>query len=250
MVSQQQCVFITGGNAGIGLATALRFADEGIDVAIFSRRSELNTSARKLIENKGVRCLALDGDVTEERSVREAIEKTCNEFGGLTYGFNNAGAQQSVKPLIDLSLEEYHQQMNVNVLGTFLGLKYMIPAIKASGGGAICNNASAAGLIPSAMQAVYGAAKFAVVGMTKGAALECAKDGVRVNVVCPGATTGTMWLKFEEDHPDRAAMALEKHPLGRVGDKEEVASAALYLCRDATFTTGHAFTVDGGRTLR
>ena len=114
--------------------------------------------------------------------------------------------------------------------------------------GAICNCASAAGLIPSAMQVGYAAAKFAVVGKTRGAALECAKDGVRVNVVCPGATTGEMWVKFAADNPDRAKLALAKHPLGRVGLKEEVADALLFLCRDATFTTGHALSVDGGRT--
>ena len=94
----------------------------------------------------------------------------------------------------------------------------------------------------------YAAAKFAVVGLTRGAALEAAGDNVRVNVVCPGATTGEMWLQFAQDHPERAAVALAKHPLGRVGEKEEVADAVLFLCRDATFTTGHAFPVDGGRT--
>lgn len=240
--------FVTGANSGIGLATALRFAQEGANIAIFARRADQNEEARKLIEAQGAACLALTGDVTQENSVRDAIAATVRRFGGLHYGFNNAGAAQAVTPLVELSTDEFDRLMNVNVRGTFLGLKYMIPAIKASHGGAICNCASAAGLIPSAFQVGYAAAKFAVVGLTRGSALECAKDGVRVNVVCPGATTGDMWLKFAAEHPERATAALAKHPLGRVGLKEEVAEAVLFLCRDATFTTGHAFSVDGGRT--
>jgi NAD(P)-dependent dehydrogenase (short-subunit alcohol dehydrogenase family) len=240
--------FVSGANSGIGLATALRFAKEGANVAIFARRARENEQARQEIEAQGAACLSLNGDVTDEASFRDAIAATVRYFGALHYGFNNAGASQSVTSLVDLSIEEFERLINVNVRGTFLGLKYMIPAIKASQGGAICNNASAAGLIPSALQVVYAAAKFAVVGMTRGCALESAKDGVRVNVVCPGATTGEMWMKFAADNPERAKVALAKHPLGRVGLKEEVADAVLFLCRDATFTTGHALTVDGGRT--
>jgi len=241
-------VFVTGANSGIGLATALRFAAEGANVAIFARRESQNQKARELIEVKGASCLALTGDVTDESSVRDAIAATVSRFGGLHYGFNNAGASQTLTPLVDLTLAEFEHLMNINVRGTFLGLKYMIPQIKAAGGGAICNCASVAGLMPSAMQVAYAAAKFAVVGMTRGCALECAAHGIRVNVVCPGATTGEMWIKFAVEHPDRAKAALAKHPMGRVGLKEEVAEAVLFLCRDATFTTGHSFTVDGGRT--
>ena len=112
----------------------------------------------------------------------------------------------------------------------------------------ICNNASAAGLVGTPYQALYAAAKFAVVGLTKSAALECAKSGVRINVVCPGATTGDMFLRYREQFPDAAEMAVGLHPMNRIGDKEEVAAAVLYLLRDATFTTGHALTVDGGLT--
>jgi NAD(P)-dependent dehydrogenase (short-subunit alcohol dehydrogenase family) len=240
--------FVSGANSGIGLATALRFAREGANVAIFARRAHENEQARQQIEALGCACLSLNGDVTDEASFRDAVAATVRHFGSLHYGFNNAGASQSVTPLVDLPLEEFERLMNVNVRGTFLGLKYMIPAIAASQGGAICNCASAAGLVPSALQVAYAAAKFAVVGLTRGSALECAKDGVRVNVVCPGATTGEMWVKFAAENPERAKVALAKHPLGRVGLKEEVADAVLFLCRDATFTTGHALSVDGGRT--
>ncbi|WP_395647666.1 SDR family NAD(P)-dependent oxidoreductase [Terricaulis sp.] len=241
-------VFVTGANSGIGLATALRFAEEGANVAIFSRRAGANAEACALIEAKGVEAYSFAGDVGDEDAVREAVAATVRAWGGLHYAFNAAGAAQSVTPLTELSLDEYETLMSANARGTFLSMKYEILAIRASGGGAICNCASAAGLIPSAFQVAYAGAKFAVVGMTRGAALECAKDGVRVNVVCPGATTGEMWVDFARKHPDRAALALAKHPMNRVGEKEEVAAAVLFLCRDATFTTGHAFPVDGGRT--
>jgi NAD(P)-dependent dehydrogenase (short-subunit alcohol dehydrogenase family) len=240
--------FATGANSGIGLAAALRFAQEGANIAIFARRATQNAHAQSLIEAAEARCITFAGDVADEKAMQAAIARTTEHFGGLHYGFNCAGMAQSVTPLTDLSAQEFDQLLSVNVRGTFIGLKFMIPAIRASGGGAICNCASAAGLIPSAFQVGYAAAKFAVVGMTRGAALECARDGIRVNVVCPGATTGEMWVKFAAENPQRAQLALAKHPLGRVGNKEEVADAVLFLCRDATFTTGHALSVDGGRT--
>lgn len=243
-----QCLFVTGGNSGIGLATALRFAREGADIAILARRAEANDAARAEIEALGVRCLAIAGDVTLEDDVRRAVERAVTAFGRIDFAFNCAGLNQSVTALEQLDLAEFTALMDVNARGTFLAMKHQIAAMRQAGGGAICNCASAAGLIPSALQVAYAAAKFAVVGLTRGAALECAADAIRVNVVCPGATTGEMWLQFAAEHPDRAALALAKHPLGRVGAKEEVADAVLFLCRDATFTTGHALPVDGGRT--
>jgi len=241
-------LFVTGGNSGIGLATALRFAREGADIVILARRAEANAAARAAIEALDVRCLTISGDVTDEGDVAAAVGAAVDAFGRIDFAFNCAGLNQSVTPLEALELDEFTRLMDVNARGTFLAMKHQIAAMRAAGGGAICNCASAAGLIPSALQVGYAAAKFAVVGLTRGAALEAAKDGIRVNVVCPGATTGEMWLAFAQEHPDRAAMALAKHPLGRVGAKEEVADAVLYLCRDATFTTGHALPVDGGRT--
>jgi NAD(P)-dependent dehydrogenase (short-subunit alcohol dehydrogenase family) len=128
-------------------------------------------------------------------------------------------------------------------------MKHQIPLILASGGGAIINNSSAAGLIGTPYQALYAAAKAAVVSLTKSTALEYAKSGLRVNVVCPGATTGDMFLRYRRDFPEAAEMAAAMHPMNRIGEKEEVASAVLYLCRDATFTTGHALIIDGGMTV-
>ncbi len=241
-------LLVTGGNTGIGLAAALLFARLGVHVAIYARRAERNEAARAEIERCGVRCLTFSGDVADEKAIATAVERTMQEFGGLHYAFNNAGVEQTPLPITELSEAEYAEQTDVNVKGTFLGMKYEIPAIIASGGGAICNNASAAGLVGVAYQSLYAAAKFAVVGMTRSAALEQAKSGVRINAVCPGATTGDMNLRFSAKFPEAGAQAAALHPMGRIGAKEEVAQAVLFLCRDATFTTGHAFPVDGGLT--
>ena len=242
-------LFVTGGNVGIGLATALAFAEQGVNIAIYARRAEKNVQARKLIEATGVKCMTFAGDATDENQLVRAIEETAQKLGGLHYAFNNVGVSQTATTLAHLSLADYDHQMDGNVKSTFFAMKHEIPAIIASGGGAICNNASASGLVATSHQALYSAAKFAVVGLTKATALELATDNVRVNVVCPGATTGEMFLRFRSEFPDIAEQAVAKHPMGRIGLKEEVAQAVLFLCRDATFTTGLAFTVDGGRTV-
>lgn len=240
-------LFVTGGNVGIGLATALAFAEQGTNVAILARRADKNDQARALIEENGVRCLTFAADANDETALARALAETAATLGGVHYAFNNVGVSQRGAPLTDLTEADYQDQMNGNVKCTYLAMKHEIPVIIASGGGAICNNASASGLSATAYQALYTAAKFAVVGLTKATALELAKLNVRVNVVCPGATTGDMFLRFRDEFPEIAEKALELHPMGRIGKKEEVAQAVLFLCRDATFTTGLALTVDGGR---
>lgn len=241
---ESENIFITGGNAGLGLATALRFAQEGIDVAIMARREDANDAAKAQVESLGVRCITFAGDVTNEADMSEAVASAAETFNGLFYAFNCAGISQSLTPLEHLTGDEFDNLMAVNARGTFLAMKYQLPVIRAGGGGAICNCASAAGLVPSAQQVAYAAAKFAVVAMTRGTALEVAKDQIRVNVVCPGG----MWFDTIDKSPEFAEMALARHPLGRIGEAREVADAVLFLCRNATFTTGHAMTVDGGRT--
>jgi NAD(P)-dependent dehydrogenase (short-subunit alcohol dehydrogenase family) len=242
-------LFVTGGNVGIGLATAMLFAEQGANVAIYSRRGDKNAEAKALVEKAGVRCITFAADANDEIALKNAIDETVATFGGLHYAFNNVGVSQSGVAVTDLSQQDYDHQMDGNVRCTFLAMKYEIPAILASGGGAICNNASASGISATAYQALYSAAKFAVIGLTKAVALEWAAQNVRVNVVCPGATTGEMFLRFRTEFPEIAEKAVAAHPMGRIGLKEEVAQAVLYLCRDATFTTGLALTVDGGRTV-
>jgi NADP-dependent 3-hydroxy acid dehydrogenase YdfG len=159
-------LFVTGGNVGIGLATALAFAEQGVNIAIYARRTEKNVLARELIEATGVKCMTFAGDATDENQLVRAIEETAQKLGGLHYAFNNVGVSQTATTLAHLSLADYDHQMDGNVKSTFFAMKHEIPAIIASGGGAICNNASASGLVATSHQALYSAAKFAVVGLT------------------------------------------------------------------------------------
>jgi NAD(P)-dependent dehydrogenase (short-subunit alcohol dehydrogenase family) len=248
MKMRGKAVFITGGNTGIGLATARVFAAEGVNVAIFARRRDRNEQAEAEISALGVDCISFTGDVTNAEQMERAIQETADRFGGLHYAFNNAGIDQTPIRLPELSEQDFVDQIDINVKGTFLGMKYQIPLILKSGGGAICNNASASGLVGTPYASLYAAAKFAVVGMTRSVALEYAKETLRINVVCPGATTGDMFLRYREQFPEAGELAASYHPMGRIGYKEEVANAVLFLCRDATFTTGHALPVDGGLT--
>ena len=240
-------IFITGGNAGIGLATSLLFAREGHDVAIVGRRAEQNRLARAEIEAAGARCLDLAGDVTDEDFLRAAVRRTAEEFGGLRYAFNNAGVEQALIPLPGQSIEDYRRVMDVNVLGVWLAMREEIPVIQASGGGCVVNTSSVAGLVGLARAELYVAAKHAVIGLTKSAALEYAPQGVRVNAVCPGVVRTDLFERLAVANPDLDPAAL--HPMGRVGAAGEVASAVLYLCRDATWTTGQALAMDGGWTV-
>lgn len=242
-------IFITGGNSGIGLATALLFAKQGANVAIFSRRRDENAAAREKIEKTGAKALDFAGDVTDETTVRNALTKTAETFGGLHFAFNNAGVEQFPTPLVDQTMADYRRIIDVNVMGVWLGLKHEIPLIEKSGGGCVVNNSSVAGLIGMAQIELYIASKHAVIGLTKSAALEYAKRGVRVNAVCPGAVDTEMYERFVSKDPELMRNIENMHPMGRSGTPEEIASAVLWLCRDATFTTGQALVLDGGFTV-
>src|SRR5260370_21204683 len=241
-------IFITGGNAGIGLATALLFAKQGANVAILSRRREENAAARAKIEKLGVKALDFAGDVTNETTIRNALAKTAETFGGLRFAFNNAGVEQAPAPLPQQTLEDYRRIIDVNVTGVWLCLKHELPLIERSGGGCIVNTSSVAELIGMAQIELYIASKHAVLALTKSAALEYAKSGVRVNAVCPGAVHTDMYDRFVSKDPDLAQNIENMHPMGRSGTPEEMASAVLWLCRDATFTSSQALDLDGGFT--
>jgi NAD(P)-dependent dehydrogenase (short-subunit alcohol dehydrogenase family) len=239
-------LLIMGGNSKMAVATAVAFAREGANIVIIGRRPQRNALASEAVEEIGGQCLALVGDVTDEEQVASAVAAATAEFGGLHWAFNNAGADQPSKRIPDLTREDYELQFDVNVRGTFYGLKHEIPAIIASGGGAICNNASAAAHIGVPTHALYSAAKAAVVSMTRSAALEFARENVRVNVISPASTDSDMFNAFRAQNPQAAAEAAKRYKMGRMGTAEEIAKAVLFLSRDATYTTGHALPVDGG----
>ncbi|MBP3864007.1 MAG: SDR family oxidoreductase [Pseudomonas sp.] len=242
-----QVALVTGAGAGIGQATALAFAGEGLKVVVADRDVAGGEDTVAQIKAAGGSAIFLGCDVTVEAQVKQLMEHTISTYGRLDYDFNNAGIEIEQGRLADGTLDEFDAIMGVNVKGVWLCMKYQLPLMLAQGGGAIVNTASVAGLGAAPKMSIYSASKHAVIGLTKSAAIEYAKKRIRVNAVCPAVIDTAMFRRAYEADPRKAEFAAAMHPVGRIGKVEEVASAVLYLCCDgAAFTTGHALAVDGG----
>jgi NAD(P)-dependent dehydrogenase (short-subunit alcohol dehydrogenase family) len=250
-IMKDKTLFITGGNEGIGLATALLFARQGANIAIMGRRAEKNAEAQKQIAATGVKCLAISGDVTREDDMARAIQQVTDTFGGLHFAFNNAGIVATPKPFPQLTSEDFDHLIGINLKGVWLAMKYELPAILASGGGSIVNTGSMASAVGMPMLPLYVASKHGVLGMTKSAALEYARQGVRINMVCPGTTRDTgIYNDMAKHAPHVEEMLLQMVPMGRLCTPDEIAGTVLYLCSDAaSYVTGQAIYVDGGITV-
>lgn len=241
--------FITGAGSGIGRTTALAFAAEGANVAVAGIPEADVVETARLIEESGGRALALVCDVTQVSDVKAALDRTVETFGRLDVAFNNAGVEQSKTPVSDLTTEEWHRIIGVNLTGVFLCMKHEIPLMQVAGG-AIVNTSSGAGVIGIPGQAGYAAAKWGVIGMSKSAALEYAVNDIRINVVCPGIIDTPMMDRFTGDTDEGRDAVIAMEPIGRMGRPEEIASAVLWLCSDlGSFTVGHALVIDGGQTV-
>ena len=246
---QDKVVVVTGGNAGIGRAAALLFAQEGARVAVAAQREDEGRAVTERIVRDGGQAIFVRTDVAVADDHRTLIEKTVDAFGRLALAFNNAGTEQFGQTIVKLAEDEWDRVLAVNLKGVFLGLKYQIPAMLASGGGAIVNTSSVGGLVATPGLSAYQASKHGVIGLTKVAAMECAGQNIRVNAICPGGTRSEMFERWTSD-PAVHAQVLAAHPIGRFSDPAEQAEAALFLLSDAaSFITGVALPVDGGLTV-
>ena len=233
MTFSGQVALVTGAAAGIGRATALAFAQQGLKVVLADIDEAGIRDGAETIRAAGGEAIAVRCDVTRDEQVKALIEQTLAQFGRLDYAFNNAGIEIEQGRLAEGSEAEFDAIMGVNV----------------KGGGAIVNTASVAGLGAAPKMSIYAASKHAVIGLTKSAAIEYAKKQIRVNAVCPAVIDTDMFRRAYEADPRKAEFAAAMHPVGRIGKVDEIAAAVLYLCSDgAAFTTGHALAVDGGAT--
>jgi NAD(P)-dependent dehydrogenase (short-subunit alcohol dehydrogenase family) len=247
----QKVVIVTGGNSGIGRATAIALAKEGAKVTVAARRASDGEETARLIKEAGSDAIFVKTDVAIENDVRSLVEKTVDIYGKLDYAFNNAGVEEIMTPFLDQTSEKFDQIMNTNVRGVWLSMKYEIPEMIKNGGGAIVNNSSAAGIIGFPQFAVYIASKHAVLGLTKSAALEYAKSGIRINAIAPGGVETEMANRVNESNPQWLETLTSMHPIGRIADPEEIANAVVWLLSDkASFVLGHTLLVDGGVVSR
>lgn len=241
-------VIVTGGNSGIGRATALRFGAAGASVAVAARRADACEAVAAEIRAAGGTALAIPTDVTLEEEIEALVDRTVRAFGAVHAAFNNAGAG-GAGDVHACPTELFDRIHATNLRGVFLCMKYEIRAMLAFGGGSIVNNSSAAGLIGHIAAPAYAASKHGVIGLTKSAALRYVKDGIRVNAVCPGVIGTPILERAAESAPGGMEWFLSQQPGGQAGQPVDVADAVLFLCTDAArFVTGAAIAVDGGMT--
>ena len=238
---------VTGAGSGIGRATALVFAREGAKVVVSDIAVEGGEETVRQIEAAGGEAVFVKADVSKAADVEALVTRTVETYGRLDCAFNNAGIEGGVKPTIDCTEEEFDRTIAVNLTGVWLCMKYEIQHMLSQGGGAIVNTASVAGLIGFPGLPDYVASKHGVLGLTKTAALEYAKSGIRVNAVCPGVIQTPMVERGAQLSPGFDEIAVSMEPVGRFGQPAEIGEAVVWLCSDAaSFVTGHPMTVDGG----
>jgi NAD(P)-dependent dehydrogenase (short-subunit alcohol dehydrogenase family) len=239
--------FVTGASNGIGRETALAFARSGAKVVACDVDPKGGESLLMEFKKLNAEGIFLACDVSKAKDVSEAIQKTLDRFQRLDFAFNNAGIEGQPGSTMDCTEENFDRTIAINLKGVWLCMKAQIPQMLKQGGGAIVNCSSIAGLVGFTGVPAYTASKHGVIGLTKTAALEFAKQNIRVNAVCPGVIQTPMIDRFTHGEAQIREQLVKGEPVGRVGTPDEIAQAVLWLCSEASsFVTGDAMVVDGG----
>lgn len=248
---QGRIALVSGGGSGIGKACAIALARAGATVVVSDVGGRGGDAVLQEIRTAGSEALYLPADVTDAEQVRSLVADTVARHGRLDIAVNCAGIFGRIGPLHAQEPEDFDRVIGVNLRGVFLCMKYEIEAMRRTGSGAIVNMASVQGLVSGAGAAVYSASKHGVVGLTKGAALDCARDGIRINAVCPGTIETPLAQKHYAERGLPMPNDTPRIPIGRVGQPDEIAQVVLFLCSSgATYVTGTTLAVDGAITAQ
>jgi len=247
MTFDGKVALVTGSGAGIGAVTARAFARAGAAVIVTDVDVDGGRTTVEKIRSDGGQAEFFAADVTDAETVKALVRFAVDTYGGLHYAHNNAGVLGESARLIDSDDETWFRTVQINLNAVYLGMKHQIPAILESGGGAIVNTSSYAGLVAVPFASAYVASKHGVIGLTKAAAVEFGKKGVRVNAVCPGSARTKLNIERVAGNPAIEKAMTDVSPMKRFVEPEEVAEAVLWLCSEnASFVNGHALAVDGG----
>ena len=239
---------VTGAGSGIGRATSLVFAREGAKVMAVDLADGPMLETVGLIIGGGGEASGMTADVSKAEEVQRMVSETVSRFGRIDAAFNNAGIHTGTRiPFHEYPEDEWDRVIGVNLKGVWLCIKYELPQMLAQGGGAIVNTSSVAGLVASSGTSAYTASKHGVAGLTKSAAIDYARQGIRVNAVAPGVIMTPMMDLIMESNNTPQAQLDDDQPIGRMGKPEEIAEVVVWLCTDAaSYVTGHVFPIDGG----
>jgi len=243
---------VTGGGSGIGRASAIKLSQAGYRLVIVDYNSDTGEETVKLIHELGNEAIFIKADVSNNEDVENYVQRTLEAYGRIDVFFNNAGILQKFSMLTDIELSEYERIMNVNVKGAFLGLKHVLRIMEHQGSGSIINTASTAGLRAEHSMAAYTTSKHAVIGLTKAAALEYVRKGIRVNAICPGGVDTALTQAVPAMMQESGYMP-EEFPnmrIGRFASPDEIADTVVFLASaKSSYMTGSIIAVDGGLTL-